>query len=146
MDTGLITPTASASSFAALSSEASILKSAGSSKAIESDPKELESRARVDKAAKEFESIFISMMMKELRQTQSGEGLFPGDKSDTFGGMFDMMMGQHIADGGGIGMTEFLKNAGGGPGAKHANPFAENKLKALAAYQSTQSELIPHQE
>jgi Rod binding domain-containing protein len=59
--------------------------------------------------AQEFESLFVSMLVKELRQTSSSDGgLFPGDPSDTFGGMFDMYMGQHLARSGGIGLAESI--------------------------------------
>ena len=56
------------------------------------------------RAMGDFESIFTSMMLKELRKTNGEEGgLFSGDGSDTYGVMFDMFMGQHLATAGGIG-------------------------------------------
>ncbi|HWL09051.1 MAG TPA: rod-binding protein [Planctomicrobium sp.] len=59
--------------------------------------------------AKQFESLFVSMLIKEMRQSSgSEEGMFPGDSSDTYGGIFDMYMGQHIAEGGGIGLSEMI--------------------------------------
>lgn len=67
------------------------------------DPKEL---------AQQFEGIFVSMLVKEMRQPLAGgEGMFPGDGSDTYGGIFDMYMGQHIAENGGIGMAESIAAA-----------------------------------
>ena len=96
---------------------------------------------RITKAASEFESIFVSMMIKEMRQTQSGEGLFPGDNSDTLGGMFDMLMGQHVADGGGIGLADFLKQSGNGLGWPTAHGLnIPNPQTALNAYRSTIAE------
>lgn len=68
------------------------------------------SRSGVD-LARDFESVFVSMMIKEMRQSSSGEGLFAGDKSDTFGGMFDMFMSQHIAENGGFGMAKFIEDS-----------------------------------
>ena len=61
--------------------------------------------------AKDFESLFVSMLLKQMRQSSSGEGLFPGDSSDTYGGIFDMIMGQHIAQNGGIGLAESISTA-----------------------------------
>jgi len=62
--------------------------------------------------AKQFESLFVSMLIKEMRQSSGfGEGLFPGDASDTYGGMFDMFMGQHLAENGGIGLAEMVGRA-----------------------------------
>jgi peptidoglycan hydrolase FlgJ len=62
-------------------------------------------------AAREFESVFVSMMLKTMRQSMSKD-MFAGDDSDTFGGMFDSFMGQHIADNGGIGLAQFIADAG----------------------------------
>lgn len=62
--------------------------------------------------AREFEGLFVSMLVKQLRQSsESGAGLFPGDPSDTYGGMFDMYMGRHLAESGGIGMAQFIQSA-----------------------------------
>ncbi|WP_437204122.1 rod-binding protein [Planctomicrobium sp. SH664] len=65
------------------------------------DPKQL---------ATEFESVFVSMLLKQMRESSTmggeGEGLFPGDSADTYGGMFDMYLGRHIAQAGGIGLAE----------------------------------------
>ena len=59
--------------------------------------------------AQKIESVFVAMLMKQMRQSVSEEGLFPGDKSDTFGGMFDMYMGDHIAGQKGIGLSKFFE-------------------------------------
>jgi len=66
---------------------------------------------RSEKATKDFESLFLSMMIKELRQTSSGEGLFPGDTSDTYGGMFDMFLGKELAKGKGIGLESIFRSS-----------------------------------
>ena len=68
--------------------------------------------AKVQKAIKDFEAVFLSMMIKEMRQTDSEDGgLFPGDPSDTFGGMFDTFMGQELAAGKGVGMESLFKSS-----------------------------------
>jgi len=68
--------------------------------------------AKVQKAIKDFEGVFLSMMIKELRQTDSEDGgLFPGDASDTFGGMFDTFMGQELAAGRGVGMESLFQSS-----------------------------------
>ena len=64
-----------------------------------------------EKAIKDFESLFLSMMIKELRQTNSGEGLFPGDTSDTYGGMFDMFLGKELSKGKGIGLESIFRSS-----------------------------------
>lgn len=69
----------------------------------------------IDEAAqlgKEFESLFISLMLKEMRNSfESSEGgLFgSGDSSDTFGGMFDMFMGQHLSEASPLGIADAVE-------------------------------------
>ncbi|MCA9036091.1 MAG: rod-binding protein [Planctomycetaceae bacterium] len=121
----------------ALSMGASVLRSVGQGL---QELKNHQKNLQAEKAATGFESVFISMMLKEMRQTQSGEGLFAGDKSDTFGGMFDMMMGQHMADAGGIGLSRFLTSAGiGQAGADDAELVRSGNSvsAAIAAYQTS---------
>lgn len=68
------------------------------------------SSERVKSMAKEFEATFLSMLLKEMRQTLDEDGgLFPGDTGDVQGGLFDMFMGQHLADAGGIGVAAYLQ-------------------------------------
>jgi flagellar protein FlgJ len=61
--------------------------------------------ARVRDMARELESTFLSMLLKEMRQTLEGEGLFPGDTGDVQGGLFDLFLGKHLADSGGVGLA-----------------------------------------
>ena len=63
------------------------------------------------KVAKDFESVFIAMMLKSMRESMSKE-MFAGDTSDTFGGLFDSMMGQELADQGGLGLAEMILASG----------------------------------
>ncbi|MCS7467163.1 rod-binding protein [Stieleria sp. ICT_E10.1] len=55
----------------------------------------------------EFESVFLSMLMKEMRNSLE-DGLFGGDGSDSFGGMFDLFIGQHLAQSNAIGVSDLL--------------------------------------
>ena len=72
---------------------------------------------RAESVGKEFESVFVSLLLKEMRNTlDTGEGgLFGSEKSDTFGGMFDQFMGQHLAEASPLGIADaiksYLKNA-----------------------------------
>ena len=58
----------------------------------------------------QFESVFVSMLLKEMRATSSEDGLFAGDNADVYGGMFDMFLGQHIASQGAFGIAELLNS------------------------------------
>ena len=74
-------------------------------------PKESGKSEKVQKVIEEFEGVFMSMMIKQLRETDSGEGFFPGDHSDTYGGMFDMFMGKHLAQGAQTGLETLFESA-----------------------------------
>ena len=85
----------------------------------------------LNKVAKDFESVFISMMLKSMRESMSSD-MFPGDGSDTFGGMFDSFMGQHIAESGGIGLGQFFESL-----PQFANVQAEGEKSTAANHQAS---------
>ena len=58
--------------------------------------------------ANEFEGVFFSLLLKEMRQTIDGEGLFGGDNSDVYGGIFDLYMGRHLADNSNLGVGNLI--------------------------------------
>ena len=64
-----------------------------------------------EKVAKDFESVFTTMMLKEMRNTLEPGSLFGEDSSDIYGGMFDQFLGQHMADTGGIGLAKMIQTA-----------------------------------
>lgn len=65
--------------------------------------------ARAKETAREFEATLLSMMLKEMRQTEEPDGLFAGDTGDVWGGMFDLYMGRHLAEAGGFGLAANLE-------------------------------------
>lgn len=64
--------------------------------------------AAAQDVGEQFESIFVSMLLKEMRSSMSEEGLFAGDSADVYGGLFDMFLGQHIASQGAFGIAEMI--------------------------------------
>lgn len=84
--------------------ESAVTKSAAAEDSAKSD--------RALDTIEKFEGLFMSMMIKQLRESSSGEGLFPGDASDTYGGMFDMFLGDHLASAGSIGLGQLFKSSG----------------------------------
>lgn len=64
--------------------------------------------AKIAETAKDFEATFLSLLLKEMRSTLEPEGLFAGDTGDVQGGMFDLYMGQHLANAGGVGFAATL--------------------------------------
>ncbi len=63
--------------------------------------------ASAEEVAADFESIFVSQLLKEMRNTLQ-EGLFSGEGSDTYGGLFDLYLGRHLSQAGGFGLKESL--------------------------------------
>lgn len=69
----------------------------------------LESQEKAAEVGKEFESLFLSLMLKEMRSSLD-EGMFQGDGSDVYGGLFDMMMGQSMASSSPLGIQKMIQN------------------------------------
>ncbi len=59
-------------------------------------------------AAKGFESVFLTMLLKEMRQTLEPGSLFGSDGGDVYGGLFDQFMAQHLTQGKGMGIAQAL--------------------------------------
>jgi peptidoglycan hydrolase FlgJ len=88
----------------------------------------------------QFESLFVSMLLKEMRASLSEGGLFAGDSADVYGGMFDMFLGQHIASQGAFGIAEMInRQVAGREDAAPAEP--QRKDGPLAA--SLDEESVP---
>ena len=61
-------------------------------------------------AGKAFESIFASVLIKQMRQTlNKDQGLFGHDPSDVLGGLFDHFMSQHITQKGSLGIAAMIE-------------------------------------
>ena len=58
--------------------------------------------------AKQFEALFIQMMMKSMRDATFKSDLLQSDTQDTYQEMFDKELSVKLAARGGFGMTELL--------------------------------------
>jgi Rod binding domain-containing protein len=65
-----------------------------------------QSPAAVGKA---FESMFASMIIKQMRQTLDGETMFGKDSGDVMGGLFDQMLGDHLGKAGSFGVSAMIR-------------------------------------
>ena len=63
----------------------------------------------VDDVARDFEGMFMSIMLKQMRETLEPGSFFGSDSADVYGGLFDLYMGQHLAQAGGLGLGAVLK-------------------------------------
>ncbi len=66
------------------------------------------SSAKLEDVARQMEGLFVSMLLKTMRETMASE-MFEGDGADVWGGMFDQALGEQIAAGGGLGLVEQLQ-------------------------------------
>jgi Rod binding domain-containing protein len=58
---------------------------------------------------RQFESIFMSLVIKNLRQTMEGESMFGNDPGDVIGGMFDHYLGDHLGRAGSLGVGHMIR-------------------------------------
>ena len=61
-----------------------------------------------ESSGKQLEGMFASILIKTMRESIGGEGLFPGDSSDVLGALFDQHMGEQMTKGQGMGLASFL--------------------------------------
>jgi Rod binding domain-containing protein len=57
----------------------------------------------------QFEQLFLSQILKEMRRTLEPDGLFGKDSGDVLGGIFDLYLGKHLAGAGGLGLGAMLQ-------------------------------------
>ena len=63
--------------------------------------------SRMQKAGEDFEGVFMSLMIKEMRNTLEG-GFFGEESSDSYGGMFDLFVGQDLAKSQPLGISKMM--------------------------------------
>ena len=63
----------------------------------------------VEDVAQGFESMFASLLIKQMRQTLEPDTMFGQDQGDVLGGMFDFFLGQHLAQTGALGIGAMVR-------------------------------------
>ncbi|MET0070813.1 MAG: flagellar assembly peptidoglycan hydrolase FlgJ [Candidatus Thiodiazotropha sp.] len=66
--------------------------------------------AAVDRVARQFESLFVQMMVKQMRQASFGEGLFESSQSRFARDMYDQQLAVHLSERQGLGMLQMLRS------------------------------------
>jgi flagellar protein FlgJ len=64
--------------------------------------------AAVDEVAEQFESMFLQMMLKSMRDALPKEGLFSSNDMDTYTEMADQQIAVNMAKSGGIGLADVI--------------------------------------
>ncbi|MBL8816291.1 MAG: hypothetical protein JNL58_09690 [Planctomyces sp.] len=91
-----------------------------------------------ERLGRELEALFVSMMMKQMRQSSLDEGLFPGDRSDTLGGIFDDAMGKQVAEFGGLGVAELIQSV---PAANRGFSASVGRMASAGSVTASQAPL-----
>ena len=91
---------------------------------------------RQAETARGFEATLLGQLIKEMRTSDDPEGgLFPGDTGDVYGGLFDLYLGQYLADAGGVGVAAALgrqMRTTYAPATGHAPPPAGGAVAGTA--------------
>ena len=66
------------------------------------------SEAAIGKAAKQFEALFIQMMLKSMRDATPKGGLFDSEATKTFEQMYDTQIALALSERGGTGISEMV--------------------------------------
>ena len=64
--------------------------------------------AAIDEVATQFESMFIQMMLKSMRDALPKDGLFSSNDMDTYTEMADQQIAVNLAESGGIGLADVI--------------------------------------
>ena len=64
--------------------------------------------AATDEVAEQFESMFIQMMLKSMRDALPKDGLFSSNDMDTYTEMADQQIAVNMAKSGGIGLADVI--------------------------------------
>lgn len=68
-----------------------------------------DSNASIKEVAKQFESLFVNMMLKSMRDATPKDGLFDSSSTNMYTGVLDQQMSQKLSsNGGGLGLADFM--------------------------------------
>ncbi len=70
--------------------------------------------ANIAAVAEQFESLFIHMVVKQMRQTSFGDGLFDSKQSQMYRDIYDQQISSDLAQNGGLGLAASIERQLGG--------------------------------
>jgi flagellar protein FlgJ len=62
----------------------------------------------IKEAAKQFESVFLSMVLKSMRQAKLSDGILDSQQSDFYRDMYDQQMAVQLAGKSGVGLADLI--------------------------------------
>jgi flagellar protein FlgJ len=81
--------------------------------------------------AQQFESLFLHMMLKEMRKTVSRSGLLGSEAMDTYQQMFDQQVALGMSRAGGIGLAPFIEQQLGKRAESTADVLQRRQIGAV---------------
>ncbi len=104
---------------------------------------QLRAQARKDpesslkEVARQFESIYVKMMLKSMREASLGDPLFDSTSSEAYRDMFDDQMALQLTQGKGLGLAEMMVQQ---LRRQHAGLAATDKRQTIAASEATMAQ------
>ena len=93
--------------------------------------------------AKQFEAIFLNMMLKQMRESSFGDPLFDSDAGDSYRAMFDQQLALNLSENGSLGIAKLIESQLGGKTSAQAldtqNPFKSFRFVAPEINNNVQS-------
>ena len=72
--------------------------------------------AALDQVSRQFESLFLQMMLKSMRDASLGGGLMDGKRGEFYRDMYDKQIAMDLAGSRGIGLADMIRRQLGGSG------------------------------
>lgn len=63
----------------------------------------------LNKVANQFDALFVSMMLKQMRQASFGGGILDSNRTDQYRDMYDQQLALHLSQKGGLGIGDVIK-------------------------------------
>ncbi len=104
--------------------------------------------AALDQVSRQFESLFLQMMLKSMRDAGFGGGLLDSKQSEFYRDMYDKQIAMDFAGGQGIGLADVIKRQlGGGVAAPYRDLKPEDYLgMPIAAKSAARDDAIGRSE
>ena len=67
-----------------------------------------DSQSSIKEVAKQFESLFVNMMLKSMRDATPQDGMLDSSATSMYTGILDQQMSQKLSSGGGLGLADFM--------------------------------------
>ncbi len=99
-------------------------------------------RAAVDEVSRQFESLFVQMMLKSMRQAGFGGGMLDNSNSEFYRDMYDQQLAVEMSRQRGIGLADVISRQLGGEGASPAagwdlEDYAAKPVRRIAPGEGT---------